>query len=146
MEVATAKVRVLLADPAAIVRRAVRMFLEGEGFDVCADAGNGLEAVEMTVRLAPEVAILDFPLPGLHGMEVAREIRRKAPETRILFFTLYEEAEAMREAQAAGAHGFVSKTDDCKVLVAGIQALSRRETFFSVRTVTPPRKERAHSS
>ena len=96
-------VRILLADDHEIVRRGLKELLEEQiGWTVCAEAANGRDAVDLAVQTRPQVAVLDFSMPELNGLEATRRIREVCPETEILVFTMHDSEELIcRRARAA---------------------------------------------
>jgi DNA-binding NarL/FixJ family response regulator len=124
--------RLLLADDHEFVRRGVRYLLESEpGWEVCGEAATGREAVEMAERLSPDVVVLDISMPGMNGLEATRQIRRVAPQCQVLILTIHESEDMVRDVLAAGARGYVLKSDAGSDLVNAVRALSRRKTFFT---------------
>src|SRR4051794_20527414 len=82
--------RIVLCDDHAVLRGGLRALLSAEpGLQVVGEAGDGLEAVERVAALRPDVALLDITMPGLSGIEAAREIHRRAPEVKILMLTMH---------------------------------------------------------
>jgi DNA-binding NarL/FixJ family response regulator len=128
------RVRILLADDHAIVRRGLKQLLEEQaGWTVCGEAANGREAVDKAVQSRPDVAVLDFSMPELNGLEATRRIRQVAPEVEVLVFTMHESEELIREVLAAGARGYVLKSDATRQLVPAVESLARHKPFFSGR-------------
>src|SRR5215210_1838805 len=126
--------RILLADDHEIVRRGLKELLEEHvGWTVCAEAANGREAVEMAVQSRPQVAVLDFSMPELHGLEATRRIRQAAPETEVLIFTMHESEELIREVLAAGARGYLLKSDATRQLIPAGESLARHTPYFAGR-------------
>jgi DNA-binding NarL/FixJ family response regulator len=124
--------RILLADDHVLMRRGMRSLLETEeDWAVCGEAANGREAVEMAVNLKPDIAVLDLSMPELNGLEAAREILQKVPQTEVLIFTMHETEELMREVLASGARGCVLKTDIEQHLVAAVRAVLQHSLYFS---------------
>ncbi len=117
--------RVLIADDHPIVRIGVRTLLAANPkWKVCGEAANGEQALREIAKLAPDVVILDLSLPGMNGFEVAKEIRRIAPSTKIVFFTIHDVPASAREA---GADGFVLKSSGIEALEKTLEtALLRR--------------------
>ena len=125
-------VRIFVADDHEVVRRGVRALLEAQaGWEVCGEAANGREAVEKVRQLAPDVAILDIGMPELNGLEAARHIRRMALQCEILILTLHESEQVVREVLAAGARGYVLKSDAARDLVNAVEALHKHRSFFT---------------
>jgi DNA-binding NarL/FixJ family response regulator len=124
--------RILLADDHALMRRGMRSLLEAEeNWEVCGEAATGREAVEMAVKLKPDVAVLDLSMPELTGLEAAKEIMQKVPQVEVLIFTMHETEELMREVLASGAKGCVLKTDIELHLVAAVRAALQHSVYFS---------------
>ncbi|AGP57040.1 response regulator [Streptomyces rapamycinicus] len=123
--------RILLADDHALVRRGVRLILEGEpDLTVVAEAGDGAEAIEAARAHRPDLAILDIAMPRLTGLQAARELARSQPETRILILTMYDNEQYFFEALAAGASGYVLKSVADRDLVEACRATMRGEPFL----------------
>jgi len=124
--------RILIADDHEIVRRGIRSLIENHpGWEVCAEASDGREAVEKVRELRPDLALVDVSMPNLNGLDAARQIVDIAPQTRVLILTMHESEQIVREVLEVGARGFLLKTDAARDLVSAIQALQRRTTFFT---------------
>jgi DNA-binding NarL/FixJ family response regulator len=124
--------RILVADDHEIVRHGLRRLLEAQpGWQVCAEAASGREAVAKARQLKPEVAVLDFGMPELNGAEATRQILRESPRTEVLVLTMHDAEQLVREVLGAGAHGYVLKSDASRDLVAAVQALLAHKTFLS---------------
>jgi DNA-binding NarL/FixJ family response regulator len=124
-------VRILVADDHEIVRRGVRALLEVEdGFEIVGEAATGREAVAEARRLRPGVAIVDVSMPELNGLEATRRIRAALPDCEVLIFTVHDSEHVLREAFAAGAHGFVLKSDAARTLVTAVASLGQHKAFF----------------
>ena len=127
-------VRILVADDHEVVRRGVRALLEAQdGWQVSDEAIDGREAVQKAGQSRPDVVILDVGMPGLNGLDAARQIRKVSPGSEVLILTMHESEQVVREVLAAGARGYVLKSDAGKDLVAAVDALSRHKTFFTSR-------------
>ena len=124
--------RILVADDHEIVRRGLRALLANRPeWQICAEATEGREAVEQARQSQPDVVILDIGMPGLNGLEAARQIRKVSPRSEILILTMHESEQVVQEVLAAGARGYVLKSDAGRDLVAAVEALSRHKTFFT---------------
>lgn len=124
--------RILLADDHDVVRHGLRALLEAqEGWTVCGEALSGREAVEMAEKLQPDVAILDISMPSLNGLDATRIIRRGSPRTEILIFTMHETEQLIREVLAAGAKGYLLKSDAARSVVAAVEALAAHRPYFN---------------
>ncbi|MFC0531840.1 response regulator [Phytohabitans kaempferiae] len=123
--------RILLADDHALVRRGVRLILDGEpDLAVVAEAGDGAEAIEMARTHQPHLAILDIAMPRLTGLQAARELSRLQPQLRILILTMYDNEQFFFEALRAGASGYVLKSVADRDLVQACHAAMRDEPFL----------------
>jgi DNA-binding NarL/FixJ family response regulator len=127
-------VRILIADDHDVVRTGVRSILESErGWEVCGEARNGHEAIDLTRRLKPDIVVLDFFMPRLNGLEAARQILRDMPEQKIIFLTVMDSEETARLILGVGAKGCVLKGDAANDLVVGINAVMRNRTYLTAR-------------
>jgi DNA-binding NarL/FixJ family response regulator len=102
------RARVVLADDLAPVLSAVAAMLR-ESFDVVGTASDGQAALDTTLKLDPDLLVLDISMPGISGIEVARELKRKSHEARIVFLTVHEDPDILKACQAAGGLGYVIK-------------------------------------
>lgn len=111
--------RILIVDDHEVVRMAVRILLAGNPrWDVCGEAADGKRALCEVVRLVPDVVILDLSLPVMNGFEVATEIRRIAPSTKIVLFSVHEVPATARDL---GIDAFVAKSSGVEVLAAALE-------------------------
>jgi two-component system response regulator NreC len=134
---ANAHIRVLLADDHALMRRSLRLLLDGEeGIEVIAEA-NDLAAVTRNVHAhEPHVLILDLSMPDGSSIEAISRFREQAPDTQIVVMTMEENPVFAQRAFAAGAVGFVAKDLADDELPQAIRAAARGEEFVSPRTAT----------
>lgn len=124
--------RILLADDHEIVRRGLRAVLEAEpDLEVTDEAASGLDAVEKAQRDKPDVVLMDISMPDLNGLEAARRIRHTVPTVEVLFLTMHESEQMVREGMDAGGRGFLLKTDAGHELVPAVRSVSRHKPFFS---------------
>jgi DNA-binding NarL/FixJ family response regulator len=125
-------VSILLADDHAIMRRGLRGLLEThEDWQVCGEAGDGRQAVELSVTLKPEIVVLDVSMPELHGLEAARQIHAAVPGTEIVIFTMHESEELIRQALSSGVRAVVVKSDVEGHLIAAVESVLRHDVYFS---------------
>jgi DNA-binding NarL/FixJ family response regulator len=125
-------IRILLADDHEVVRRGLSSLLATRpDWQVCGEARNGREAVALAVKLKPNLAILDLSMPELNGLEATRHIRKEVPETEVLVFSMYENEQFVRDLLAAGARGYVLKSDVSSQLLNAVDAVSRHKPFFT---------------
>ncbi len=98
---------------------------------MCGEASGGREAVETARRLQPDVAVLDVAMPDLNGLEATRQIRKASARTEVLVFTMHESEQLVREVLAAGAKGYLLKSDAARSIVAAVEALAARRPYFN---------------
>lgn len=124
--------RILIADDNPHVRHALRTLLEhNPDWQVCGEAVDGRDAVSKAKQLTPDLVVLDFLMPGLNGLEAAREIHKSVPSTRMLMCTMYLSPQLTEVAKSSGVQGAVPKTGIAH-LTKGIEAVLRDETFFEL--------------
>ncbi len=124
--------RILLADDHTIVRQGLRKILEeSRDWQVVGEAGNGREAVRLALELQPDVAILDIGMPLLNGIEAARQIARRLPDTRILILSMHSDEAYIIQALEAGAKGYLLKDTADADLLGAVAAVMRGKSFFS---------------
>src|SRR6266536_6136005 len=123
---------ILIADDHALVRRGLRTLLESRPlWNVVAEVSNGRDAVESATALQPDVAILDIGMPKLNGIDSASLIFKASPKTRILILTMHSAEDVIQRMVSVGASGYVLKSDAEKDLIAAVDALLQRKTFFT---------------
>ena len=124
-------VRVILADDYPMLRQAFRVLLERNGIVVVAEAEDGRAAVRLARDLQPDVAVLDLAMPGLNGLDAARQIRRSCPRTAPILLTVHAEDRNVLEALHAGVQGYVLKTQPIDDLHRAIQEVARGQIYLS---------------
>ena len=125
------RTRILLADDHAVVRRGLRLVLDAEpDLQVVAEAADGLEALALVLREDVQLAVLDVAMPGLTGLQVARELRARRPELRSLLLSMHDSEQYLFEALRAGASGYVLKADADHTLIEACRATMRGEPFL----------------
>jgi DNA-binding NarL/FixJ family response regulator len=129
-----AKLNIFLADSHDVLRRGLRSLLSSHsGWFVCGETKSGLDAVRLVVDLKPDVVILDLDMPGLNGVDVTRQIKRKRPATGILIYTAFNEEDMTVKALMAGALGHVLKSDSEDTLIDAVTAVGRHLPFLSTK-------------
>jgi len=127
-------VRILIADDHEVARQGIRALVESHpGWEVCAEARDGREAVELCGKLQPDIVLLDVGMPNLNGLDAARQILSTAPDTRILILTMHDTDQVVRDVLAAGARGFLLKSDAGRDLITAVEALHNQRTFFTTK-------------
>lgn len=124
--------RILIVDDHEIVREGIRTLLRRirPEWVICGEAKNGKEAVEAAAALTPDVLILDVTMPVMSGLEAASRIARLGLACRILIFTMHETKSLINEVRAAGAHGYVVKSQASRDLIVAIDRILAGGTFF----------------
>lgn len=132
-------ISIYLADDHPIVRQGLRMLLEAEPeFKVIGETGDGLEAAEIVEKLKPDVLIVDVMMPGLSGLEVTRRVRKRAPATRVIVLSMYNNEAYVLQALKNGATGYVLKDALSDQILEAV-----RETVQGRRYLSPPLSDRA---
>ena len=127
----TAPTRILLADDHTLVRRGLRLILDGEpDLRVVAEAGDGAEAVELAGRGDIDLAVLDIAMPRLTGLQAARELARRGNDVRVLMLSMYDNEQYFYESLKVGACGYVLKSVADRDLVRACRAAARGEPFI----------------
>ncbi|MFF7855109.1 response regulator [Streptomyces sp. NPDC007904] len=130
-------IRILLADDHALVRRGVRLILDGEpDLEVVAEAGDGAEAIAMARTHEVDLAVLDIAMPRLTGLQAARELAAVRPGVRVLMLTMHDNEQYLFQALKAGASGYVLKSVADRDLVAACRSAMRDEPFLYPGAVT----------
>jgi DNA-binding NarL/FixJ family response regulator len=124
-------VSVLLADDHGIFRQGLAMLLQQEGFEVIAEAATGPEALRAARTLHPQVAILDYGMPGMNGIDVARELQKSSPDIHSILLTMHEDNVSAVEALRAGMHGYVYKSQTATELIGTVREVARGAIHFS---------------
>ena len=117
--------RILVVDDNAPIRGLVREFIESRpGFEICGEATNGVEGIEKSRELKPDLIVLDFLMPGINGLQAAVVLHQIVPNTPIILFTFYKGVIPARLAQDAGVASIVSKGDQLDNLAEELQRLT----------------------
>jgi DNA-binding NarL/FixJ family response regulator len=126
--------RILIADDHEVVRSGLRAILEAHaGWEVVAEAENGKDAIAKAIESKPDVAIIDYSLPLMNGVEATRQIRSRLPEAEILIFTMHDSDVLVGELLEAGARAYLLKSDAKQYLIAAVEALAEHKPFFTGR-------------
>ncbi len=125
-------IKILIADDHDVMRRGIRQLLETQpGWEVCGEASNGREAVDLVANLKPHVAIVDIGMPEMNGLEAARAMKKVSPRTEVLIFTMHDTEQLVHEVLSAGARGYVLKSDASRHLINAVEALAEHKPFFT---------------
>jgi len=125
-------IRILVADDHTVVRKGLCLLLESHpGFKVIGEASDGREAIAMAEAHAPDVVILDVAMPILNGIEAARQISAKLPQTAIVFLSMHSDEGYVLKALKSGAKAYLLKDSAEYDLINAIKAVSEGKAFFS---------------
>jgi DNA-binding NarL/FixJ family response regulator len=123
---------ILIADDHAVVSSGLRALLsEQPNWQVVAEAADGKEAVAQVLKTAPDVAIIDYSLPRLNGVEVTRQIRQRSPGTEVIIFTIHVNNNLIRDLLKAGALGYLLKSDAKRLLLTAVETVAQHQPFFT---------------
>jgi DNA-binding NarL/FixJ family response regulator len=127
-------IRILIADDHEVVRSGLRRILEAQpNWEVVAEAGDGRDAVSKAIETKPDVAVLDYSLPLVNGIEATRRIRAQLPRTEVLIFTMHDNEMLIQDLLKAGARGYLLKSDAKRHLIGAIESLASHKPFFTAK-------------
>jgi two-component system, NarL family, nitrate/nitrite response regulator NarL len=116
--------RVVLADDHEVMRKGLRSLLNGQSrWNVCGEAQNGQEALDLVLELQPDLIVLDISMPVMNGLQAAAKIRKASPATKIVILSTHDSPQVKSAALEAGAHAFVTKSETADQLVRVIEEL-----------------------
>ena len=152
MSTESRRIRVLLADDHSIMREGLQVMLELSGeFEVVGQARDGVEAVKAASDLSPDVIVMDVMMPEKDGVEACREIMESLPDTKVIMLTASTEADAVIEAVAAGAAGYLQKVSGMNQLLSMVKGAAAdemrlptevvRRVFDRIRTAAKSKEE-----
>ncbi len=125
-------IRILLADDHTVVRKGLRLLLESvPEFQVIADASSGREAVALAEQHTPDVIVMDIAMPILNGIEAARQITARLPQTAVVFLSMHGDESYVLRALKAGARAYLLKDSAEYDLIQAVKAVSEGKAFFS---------------
>ncbi len=125
-------VNLLIADDHEVVRRGIRALIQEQaGWQIAAEAKDGRDVVTKAAECQPDVAILDITMPSLNGLDAAKQIAKLTPRTKILILTVHDSDQLIPKVLAAGARGYILKTDAGRDLIVAVKALLSNKTFFT---------------
>ena len=133
----SAKIRLVICDDHPLFREGLRAILRGQpAFDVVGEAGNGIEAVDVTRSLRPDVVLMDVDMPELSGLEATRRIVEARMPSKVLILSLYDDEDLIAGCLDAGAAGYVLKDGPTSQLLFAIEAVHRGERYMSPRALS----------
>lgn len=132
-------IRIVLADDHQVVRRGVRALFEDEDdFDIIGEVSEGLNVVDTVEKLKPDILVLDLMMPGLNGLEIARQLKRRVPYTKVVILSMHSNEAYVLEALREGVMGYVLKDSNITDLVEAVRLVHMGQRYLS-----PPLSERA---
>jgi DNA-binding NarL/FixJ family response regulator len=124
--------RVMLVDDHMVVRRGVRALIESVwGWEVCAEASDGHEALKIAAEVQPNIVVIDVSMPKVGGIDATIQLRKLLPGVEVLILTMHESDQLVGQALRAGARGYLLKSESEEKLMEALEALSRHQPYFS---------------
>lgn len=128
----SARIRVLIADDHALVRAGIVALLHGLGdVDVVGEAGDGVEAVDLAVRLAPDVVVLDISMRSLNGLQAAAQIAKACPGAKVIMLSMHTDQAFVQQALVAGATAYLIKDSAAEELEKALRSVMQGKTYLS---------------
>jgi Response regulator containing a CheY-like receiver domain and an HTH DNA-binding domain len=125
-------ISIVLADDHLIVRQGLKALLSAEvDFDVVGETGDGISAIALVNKLSPDVLVLDLMMPGLNGLDVARQLNRQNPKTSIIILSMYDDEGFVLEALSNGVSGYVLKDTGSADLIHAVREVSDGHRYLS---------------
>ena len=124
---------IVLADDHVLFRSGVRKILEEMGYEVIGEANDGVELLNLVKKNPPGLVILDISMPNLRGIDAAKEIKAANRDIKVLILTMHRDQDYLSQAIAAGADGYLLKSDADAELFSAIETLRRGNTYISPR-------------
>lgn len=125
------KVKLLICDDHRLFREGVRTVLGFEPWiDIIGEAVNGFDAVDQSLRLNPDMILMDLNMPGMGGLEATRQIKQAQPQVKVLVLSMYDEEEIVTSCLAAGASGYIQKDAPFSQLIRAIEVVQKGGTYL----------------
>ncbi len=141
----TGPVRILIADDHEIVRQGIRSLFDLQtDWEICGEAVDGLDAIEKSKHLKPDVILLDVSMPHLNGLDAARVIRKEVPQTKILMVSQHDAAYMSQRALEVGARGYVAKSELSRRLLAAVESVIHDRQLPGIGSNLPPEKSQTN--
>jgi DNA-binding NarL/FixJ family response regulator len=125
------QIGIVLVDDHPIFRQGLKSLLEREGFGISAEGADGLEAIRLAKEFQPDLVVLDLSMPGVNGLEAAREIQNVAPRTKVVLVTVHRQEQYVVEAIRAGIRGYIFKSEAAMRLPHAIREVYAGRRYFS---------------
>ena len=124
-------IKLMLVDDHDVIRTGLRSFLETQpGFEVIAEAKNGLQALEKARETLPDIVLMDITMPDMDGMEATRQLKKLYPDCQILVLTVHADKQYFMKMLSEGASGYITKQAAADELVAAIQAVAAGHVYL----------------
>jgi DNA-binding NarL/FixJ family response regulator len=124
--------RIIIVDDHDAIRRGVRQIVETKPYyQIVGEAADGRTALEIARETRPDLAIVDYSIPELNGLDLSHALKREFPRIEVLLYTMHDREEIVMDVLRAGVRGFVLKSDTEKHLLAALDALSIHRPYFS---------------
>jgi DNA-binding NarL/FixJ family response regulator len=124
--------KIILADDHVLVRRGIKRIIEEDGnMKVIAEAGDGMELLEILEEVQPDLIVCDIAMPRLRGLEACYRVKQLYPRIKVLILSMHKSREYLRQAQAVGVEGYVLKEDADTALQTAILEIRQGKTYFS---------------
>ncbi|KYH01819.1 response regulator transcription factor [Bradyrhizobium sp. DOA1] len=125
-------IRIVIADDHEVVRSGLRTILSTRAdWEVVGEAADGKDALTAVLSTKPNIAILDYGLPTINGIELTRQIRARCPDTEVLMFTMRDDDSIVERALEAGARAYLLKSEASQFLLSAIESLAQHKPFFT---------------
>ncbi|GAB4428422.1 MAG: response regulator transcription factor [Anaerolineales bacterium] len=124
-------IRLMLVDDHEVIRTGLKSFLGSQpGFEVVAEASNGIEAIERALETRPDIVLMDITMPEMNGMEATRKLKEAWPESTVLTLTVHEDKYYFMEMLSSGASGYLTKQAASEELVAAIRSVAAGHVYL----------------
>lgn len=152
------KIKIIVADDHTIVRRGLVSLLSlNKDFEVIGEATDGRIAVDLTLEKEPDLVLMDIGMPNLNGLEATEQIKKLAPQVKVLVLSAYDNEEYILQVVSSGANGYILKNSSPDQLTEAIKVVFNGQAFFSpsvskviadkfVNRITPAKNEREEIS
>ncbi|MGQ0542666.1 MAG: response regulator [Blastocatellia bacterium] len=130
--VRSSRISIILADDHVIVRQGLHAILSAEpDFDVIGETGDGIIAIDLVNKMCPDVLVLDLMMPGLNGLDVARQLSKQNPRTKIIILSMYDDEGFVLDALSNGVSGYVLKDTGSTDLIHAVREVKNGHRYLS---------------
>ncbi|MBB3047843.1 DNA-binding NarL/FixJ family response regulator [Litorivivens lipolytica] len=125
------KIDVVIADDHQMFRQGIKTILESEHFDVVGEAADGQDAMRLVRKFSPSLALLDFRMPQLNGIDAAHEIQRLSPHTKVILLTMHDDEQFALDALKSGVRGYILKSQAANELIYAVSEVLKGAVYLS---------------